>query len=250
MSDQIDYSSFAEYQKSTRATAVTEDAVREYSSGDRAERQRSNPAPRGARGHRTSPLRRTIAVPLFVLFATVLAGCSGPTDATDANFARALQEYFDANECPGILRQHRFPYMTFFGRVSELDALVVAGLLDIGRQFDQREYTLTSAGSALAQPFLRENDEEGTAFCYASAYRVVEVTDFTVPAAMSGLMVSRVDYTFEIVDVADWVLEYEWALRPAFDDLDRDMSSLDEPMPRRALLVLTNDGWRFEDDIE
>lgn len=198
--------------------------------------------------------------------ALSLAACSSSQDASKSNFKTAIQAYYDAN--PACLEvEAEFPHVTAptdmgYKRTAPiLDELVNLGFLSSTPvERDKRgffpadgprekepatQYTLTDKGKQVAsKPTGRPFASHNTDFCYGK-YRVVEVTNFTAPADTFGQKVTRVHYTYQADDIADWAKSSE-ALQTHWQQLVRDIASEETPYKGRAALVLTNEGWMHE----
>ena len=77
--------------------------------------------------------------------------------------------------------------------------------------------------------------------CYGDKV-VDEIAVFTPPTVDGkGDTVSRVNYTYKVVNVADWAKNE--AIQKHFEGLKEELVSTDVPLKGKAALILTNNGW-------
>jgi hypothetical protein len=206
---------------------------------------------------------RALGVALVTVGA--LGACHSAKDATDGNFAKAIDAKFSegcvpvkfnigfskfpvsvAVVQPGILTSVDDARRLNESSFGPLDALVAAGLLtgteaQIDRPYGLKGkepgkvYALTDAGTNALK------DPAAATFC-AGHYKVDEVVNFTEPSNAMGATVSDVHYTFSPVDVPAWANSD--AVKKAFPSLVEELGSHQKG---RATLVLMNNGWSAED---
>lgn len=191
------------------------------------------------------------------LFAMMLllVGCGDPNDASEENFAVAIQNSAKTG-AQGCLAP--FSMLVDFpgegpaayadaretGRLDELKRLK---LLDWSIQKGTpNKYTddskllinLTPAGQAV---FRARTGPRGEGGLCVGTVSVVEVESFTVPQVSGGYSISNVKYTWQLKDVAEWARDE--ALLAGWPELARLLKAEKEPVSARMSLVLTNKGW-------
>ena len=203
---------------------------------------------------------RTHDVLVVVLLG--LSACSNPKDASDENFAAALnRELADDREC----LRFKLPAEHYPARKGEtahpdgeqqaLDALVAKGLLAKRTETkpDWRGikavtdiYELTKKGEEFVpkdkvRGFLESSNTE---LCYGVG-KVEEVTNFSAPNSVLGQTVSVVHYTYKVRDVT------EWANEPALLQFEKLASAVrGEAIARQESLMLTGNGWQTHDEFQ
>lgn len=194
-----------------------------------------------------------------VLAATCLItwlGCSDPKEATKGNFAGALdQELAHDRECMRFELPAEFSVVDRSNYALDyqlLEALASKGLVSKrdekrknwrGVLEPQHVYELTPEGEKFVPKdrVLGQHDLSGTYLCYGTG-KVDEVTNFTAPTSMLGTTVSEVQFTYKVHNVAAWADQPELLQVKAIASAVKG-----EPIAKRAMLMLTNDGWQTED---
>ena len=156
-----------------------------------------------------------------------------------------------------------------------LNPLIELGFIEVSSRTETREnqfgrvemdtehiFALTSEGEAVVRPLVDATDDarlrrrdmfgsrrvlpNGTAFCYgAGGYRVVEVTNWTVPTGNAGVTTSTVEFTLTAGDLADWAVGSE-ALQERSSIVARDVRSVENPRETSKTMLLTAQGWVTE----
>lgn len=210
---------------------------------------------------------KTIHYSNLIAIAACLTACSGsdPKAANEANFEASLEAYYtDLRECTsigkkpdedGVIALEKRSLRKQSRNLAALEALTEAGLLEAieisvdTRNFSGRrtgkqpatQYRLTDA----ALPFLRpEEFQRGFAantveFCYGRR-DVTSIDNFTTPATARGAMITRVTYSYEIVDIPEWAQTD--STRAAIPEIDKALSA--QSLDDKDDLVLTNTGWK------
>ncbi|MBW1650382.1 MAG: hypothetical protein JRJ44_06860 [Deltaproteobacteria bacterium] len=80
---------------------------------------------------------------------------------------------------------------------------------------------------------------------YAATYKVDEIINFSEPSQSNGYTISNVNFSVTPHKVADWTKNQ--AIIDAFPDLPK---KLEENQRRSATLILMNNGWVHETEIE
>lgn len=186
---------------------------------------------------------------MLCLNMVFLYGCSDSGEVSEENFKKAIQAYLEKDKaCLGL----KASYIDngSFGELVDFNELVKVGLLKKETRKPKSAmmrnitptifYTLTEEGKKIAK---REEGFLGDVvyLCYGDKV-VDEITVFTPPTVDGrGDTVSRVNYTYKIVNVADWAKNE--AIQKHFDGLKEDLASTDAPLKGKATLILTNNGW-------
>lgn len=201
-------------------------------------------------------MTRLCGVLLGCLF---IAGCSDPMDATERNFANAINIYLEGQpECialagygyigdsfdlPVTISKRSF---TFNKRTEHLDGFVDAGLLQAesktsqedryGMSYAERVYDLSDLGSKY---FQKEKYTSGY-FCYGKKI-MAEILQFTEPGKAQEVKVVRVKYTYTVKDIPDWVKS------DLFSKAESEaIASDDKPIEADINLFLTSNGWTHD----
>lgn len=211
--------------------------------------------------------------------ALALAACGSSKDASTGNFERIINDHY-AKDCI-LVRPDGGLGVSFDGfpvtieldevkhpnqaernerKLAQFEALAKAGLLSVEDAVVERKqrwgnatekvstkvYTLTDAG----QKDYRET-ESGSAlrgkkagFCVGH-YRVDEIKRFTEPGTFGPYTMSEVIYTYSPRDVPGWANDS--VVREAMPQLER---VLQEQQDGKTAMVLTNEGWVHERDME
>lgn len=204
-------------------------------------------------------MRRSFVVSLAALF--LLAGCSNPKKPSNANFAKAIDQYLTKHDdaCSSISQtcpvdvtvpQQKERY----GIGAQLAALeqaglvhstnttaVVHGMLDAlqGATPPQpvKRYELTDDG----KKYYRQTSGvfgQTSNFCYGQK-AVNSIVKWTEPTAGEGSQ-SVVTYTYKITDLAPWAERPD--VQQAFSDLRQTVNGASKTK-EMAGLQLTNKGW-------
>jgi hypothetical protein len=211
-----------------------------------------------------------IVFSIAVLGASI-AGCSGdPKAATEKNFETAIQKFLDRQGPECFIRQAKFPVNhTAFGDedglLKSMSALKAAGLVDIkeievkevrggfglpsDKMIKQRklEILLTDTGQkAFTEQQQGEPARRSGGFCFGKQ-KVVKVEQFTEPSDALGMKMSQVNFTYRVDDVPAWA-KHE-SLGKQFPQLAKAVASAQEPLRSRTAVILTNQGWIHERDM-
>jgi DNA-binding PadR family transcriptional regulator len=213
--------------------------------------------------------------PIFVSVAltTVLVGCSSPKDASKDNFKKVINEYLDRNCIMISPRNIKFPVTiellppdnvwatkTNPGKIQEYEALVSTGMLEVQDGSAQankdvfstqkitvptKTYSLTDKGKKA----FKKNTGKGyfigsnQGFCVATL-QVNEVTSFSEPSQAMGYTISNVNYSQSPKNTKDWANNED--IVKAFPHFAQE---LEENQQKSATLVLMNDGWVHESEL-
>jgi hypothetical protein len=198
--------------------------------------------------------------------ALLVTACGNdPKAATEANFEAALNAHYaqmkqcirvgSAPNADGIIQEFRTDGRVQDKQLSFYNGLVDLGLLDaVSYQKDTKNFSGQVTGKAdwvgykfseKGKTFLRPADLDIVAFstgarhlCYGTP-QVVEIVSFTEPAEAMGVKVSRVQYTYKLVDVGPWANDP--ALSKQYKWLPERISN--SSIAKEDDLVLTNNGW-------
>ena len=203
---------------------------------------------------------------LLLSGAAILSACGDdPKAANKANFEKALNaHYAQMKQCvkigskpnsDGIIQEFRTDGTVQDKQLPFYNGLVNLGILEaVTYQKDTRNFSGQVTGKAdwvgykfsnKGESFLRPVSLDKGAFstgarqlCYGTP-QVVEIVNFTEPAEAMGAKVSNVQYTYRLVDVAQWASDP--ALTNQFEWLSERISS--DNNAKDDDLVLTNNGW-------
>lgn len=204
---------------------------------------------------------------LLLSGAALLATACGndPKVANEANFEAALNaHYAQMKQCvrigsapnpDGIIQEFRTDGRVQDKQLSFYNGLVDLGLLDaVSYQKDTKNFSGQVTGkadwigykfSAKGKTFLRPAELDTGAFstgarqlCYGTP-QIVEIVNFTKPAEAMGLNVSNVQYTYKLVDIAQWASDP--AISEQYEWLPERISN--PSITKDDDLVLTNTGW-------
>ncbi|WP_297799977.1 hypothetical protein [uncultured Brevundimonas sp.] len=209
---------------------------------------------------------------IMALSGLALAGCSDPKDASKRNFEKVINEYIaqhppcivlpNSNAAPANTQPSDWPRYISIDDSSPIEtplraryeALVQAGLangtdgtVQTQRLFTSdtvkvRIYQLTDMGKAAASEATGVWGGSGTQLCFGKP-EVKSVKLFTEPAPSgAGTTISQVDYSFTVNDLPSWASNA--AMTTAYPELK---TIVDGPVDDKAVLYLTNEGWKFFD---
>jgi len=205
----------------------------------------------------------------------VLSGCSDPKAASTRNFEKAAQAYLDS----------KYPYCYFtgsfpaeikkdtmrFGNDTEIfSALADVGLLSARQEtieeavpslFSREEpemrevevtiYELTDEGRKYYEQDAKKDNWRGKTvggFCFGKA-KLIGVDRYTEPADVGlGFVVSKVRYRYKVGDFPEWAKDERILAQSR--ELRRDLASRDEPIIEEYAMILTNEGWIHEKNMD
>ena len=161
------------------------------------------------------------------LFA--LTACNTKTKPTNENYISTLNAYFPDHPDCLLDSSVTFPYETSdAAQVKQMDSLVKAKMLDVGREPAMKvsRYTLTPAAA-----------HAGKHLCYG--YRkVTGIVSSTQPALANGFTETNVVYTYKIEDLPVWAKTDD--VQAAFPKLAEKSSG---NATDKMTLALTGVGW-------
>jgi len=205
----------------------------------------------------------------------VLSGCSDPKAANTRNFEKAAQAYLDS----------KYPYCYFTGNfpaeikqgslvssdAEKFSALASVGLLSTRQEtieeavpslFSRKEpeirevevtiYELTDKGRKYYVEKAKRNwrGEMIGGFCFGKA-KLIGVDRYTEPADVGfGLsyVASSVRYRYQVGDFPEWAKDERILAQSR--ELRRDLASRDEPIIEEYAMILTNEGWIHEKNMD
>ena len=204
---------------------------------------------------------------LLLSGAALLSACGDdPKAANKANFEKALNaHYAQMKQCvkigskpnsDGIIQEFRTDGSVQDKQLPFYNGLVSLGLLEaVTYQKDMKNFSGQVTGKAdwvgykftdKGESFLRPASLDKRAFstgarqlCYGTP-QVVEIVNFSEPAEAMGAKVSNVQYTYKLVDVAQWASDP--ALTNQFEWLSERISN--QSISKDDDLVLNSDGWK------
>ena len=195
----------------------------------------------------------------------VTACGNDPKAANEANFEAALNSYYaqmkqcirvgSAPNAEGIIQEFRTGGIVQDKQLSFYNGLVDLGLLDaVSYQKDTKNFSGQVTGKAdwvgykfsqKSKAFLRPAELDTGIFstgarqlCYGTP-QVVEIINFTEPAEAMSVKVSNVQYTYKLVDIAQWASDP--AISKQYEWLPERISN--SSIAKDDDLVLTNNGW-------
>ena len=77
-------------------------------------------------------------------------------------------------------------------------------------------------------------------FCFGKA-KVEKIIDFSEPSEMMGNKISRVNYTFSVTDLPDWIKKPE--ITKLSEPIKKIVESAETPIKADGTMILTNKGW-------
>ncbi len=196
-----------------------------------------------------------------LILGLFLIGCTNPKEATESNFKDSIQAYFDEKQACFSVRAS-FPYEHEKKSTKDdlLEELVKIGMLvseesvkvttniinkDLVTKEPAIKYLLTEKGNEVSEFVSKGNGwlRGETKFCYGQ-YKVEGVSNFSEPADFFGQKVSQVNFTYKVVDIADWANNDLFKSKSS--ELREDFNSTGEAKNGKAALILTNNGWVHE----
>ncbi|WP_024302910.1 ubiquitin-associated-like domain-containing protein [Pseudogulbenkiania sp. MAI-1] len=192
--------------------------------------------------------------PCALALMVALTGCSDPKAASNDNFSKAINAYFEANPACLYVTNKTLPLKVWSGPHSydmnvhslpQLDALAKVGLLTVTETQEAsgsglmkanrtyRTYALTDKGQKSYATWGKQNK----GFCYGQL-EVVDVTNFTEPSPLMGVTVSQVNYSFRVKEAADW--SQDPAVKAAYG---KEVVPQGETVKGTTIMVKTGEGW-------
>ncbi len=201
-----------------------------------------------------------------ILIAFFVTGCSSPKDANKKNFKKAINAHLE-KQCilisPRPVFYKQFPVTVKLRNMpketEKFDALVKVGLLEVKTGTTQAYQSLFGSKKITVPTKTYSLSEKGkmdfksiddglmgtkAGFCIAN-YEINEIINFSEPSQDMGYTVSQVNYTVSPVNIKDWASNPE--VLAAFP---RITEKLQKNKKQSATLVLMNDGWTHEKDME
>lgn len=190
-------------------------------------------------------------------------GCSNVKDASESNFKKAAQEYLDT-AYPTSYITVQFPYVPKDNMDTRTDKIMEqmekAGLVkqtEITRKKQTifmsannetetvQGYELTDEGKKYYKADVEQSvmGQPRGGFSFGKA-KVEKVENFTEPADLMGMKVSKVTYTYTVSDIPEWATKKE--LLELNQKLKTDVLSKEKPVQRADGFVLTEKGWIHE----
>jgi hypothetical protein len=142
---------------------------------------------------------------LFLVATTVLfAGCSDPKAASNKNFAKAASAHLLVVERSGAFYIGSKAYPASEKDDTNAKALAQIGFLKITghESFSMATwdiYDLTSKGREFFAP--------GRGFCFGKP-ELISITNFTEPGSTGPYVMSRVTYSYRVIDAPSWVSDW------------------------------------------
>jgi hypothetical protein len=205
--------------------------------------------------------------------ALLMSACGNdPNAANEANFEKALNaRYAQMKQCvrigsvpnaDGVIQEFRTDGSVQDKQLPFYNGLVALGLLEaVSYQKGKKNFSGQVTGKAdwvgykfsdSGKAYLRPADMDKGTFstgarqlCYGTP-EVVQIINFTEPADAMGAIVSNVQYTYRLVDVAPWASDP--AVTNKFEWLPERISS--DGIAKDDDLVLTNNGWAHHSVLE
>jgi hypothetical protein len=178
---------------------------------------------------------------LVLGLALLLAACDDKQAASDENFQKALQAYYDDHpDCLGL--SFTLPIEVSAGTDDltrhQVEALAKAGLLSASPEASSVRYAPSADGAKVFRP-PADSFLGGTTVCYARR-KIMKIATFTAPAEMLGVKASRVTYDYRLEDIVPW--SQDEAVKAAFPQIANALGGGTETDG----VVLTPDGWKRE----
>jgi hypothetical protein len=204
-------------------------------------------------------MRKTV---LLMSLVGIIAGCSDPKAANEANFKTAMQNYLNT-AYPKCYVLQKFPAsiqagFDLFDLKPKFVALSKAGLLAETEQTEVQntgfggKRTITKTVFDLTpegKKYYKEDAGQSMSgnriggFCGGKA-TVTAVTQFTEPSDLMGQKISRVNYEYKVSDFPDWAKSPE--VQAQVKGLKADVESDSVPLKALDVALLTNNGWVHE----
>ncbi len=196
-----------------------------------------------------------IKVSALAVMCGVLSACGSPSDPSDSNFKKAVQEYLDASFPVCVIHEAKFPtdpiIMDFHNRRAIYTDLVTQGLMTkkdvavpgifkgapdrVGPSFD-----LTAEGKKYYVAADENTIGKVPGLCFGKA-KVNEIVNFSQPSDAFGHTISEVKYTYTVSDLPAWANTA--SLLAVNDGLKEIVKANGAPVDGKVTLVLTGKGW-------
>lgn len=193
--------------------------------------------------------------PVSLALVVALSGCSDPQAASNENFGKAINAFYQSNPACLLVTRNELPlkidrngYAGDIRAMKQLDALAKVGLLTTSDTQETVGTGLFKANRSYWTYALSEQGQKSYAtwgkgnkgFCYGQL-EVVTVNNFTEPSPLLGMTVSQVSYTFHVKDAAAW--SQDAAVKAAYE---RAVVPPGETVQGKAIVVKTGNGWVHE----
>ena len=201
------------------------------------------------------PMRLIVAA----ICSLALSACSDPKAASEKNFKSAIQAFLDIEyprcyvliKIPQTLQaksgdKRLFDALTKAGALTATESQVEVNMPFKGKQLESAlKYDLTDEGKKFyrAEVEKRVFGDSVGGLCFGKA-TVTEITNFTEPADIFGVKVSRVQYGYAVSALPAWSKSTE--LLALYPQLKADVESEAKPVKAIAGVVLTHNGWMHE----
>lgn len=136
-----------------------------------------------------------------ILFCTVLAGCDSSQAANTSEFTKAIDGKI-SKRCYGIFPYGMYAKPPFVvpnsdtSSIDKMNAFTKAGVFSMEDDGQGKsKYSLTDEGKKYSQ---------GSGFCVGFR-QVNDIVDFTKPGELFGVTMTKVEYTFVVRDIPEWV---------------------------------------------
>ena len=192
---------------------------------------------------------------MAIIYAFVLICCSDPQDASEKNFKVSIQRFLDVSFPICVIKQ-KFPLEIKIygdGKAPLYEQMTKLGLLTKSEKINPPinksvksihvfVYSLTSEGKKYYQSAGKSMDGEEVGCIYLGKAKVEEIIDFTQPSDMFGATISRVNFTYSVLDLPDWAKNDE--ISSLNYQLKKVVEANGSPIKEHADMVLTNKGWK------
>ena len=207
-------------------------------------------------------LNSIIALTVALIFIT---GCSSPKDASKDNFEKVINAYLEKNCIMAAPLKTNFPVTVELQpkenkwaakdnrqATKQYDALVKIGFLEEKDGSVEKNKFMYGGDEKITVPTkiysLTEKGKQAfksnEGFC-AAIYKVDEIKNFSEPSQALGYTISNVNFTISPQNVSEWAKNQ--GITDAFPRLAK---KLEANQSHTSTLVLMNDGWIHEREME
>ena len=195
------------------------------------------------------------------IMSLLVTSCASDKDVNKENFTKAINAYLHKQKLCFVVKDSKFPLTIAkdeqLGKdlMDKYNALSDAGLMSrrnevknvAGDKMTIRmeravTYELTATGYRASKRIKNKENKKAKLrqFCFAQPH-VTQIKQFSQPVKTDGKTTANVTYLYSVTNVAHWARKKK--LLDTFPEVKREIETLNQPVEKKATLVLTKDKW-------